>query len=235
MLTLRPLAFVLAALGAVPLTAAVAVRERVSMTEIMATRERCALDAAVHTYSAIVSRDPADAGALKALGIAHHDLAVQDVGGAAMRAVAALQRAHALVPGDPEVIAYLGSARTLVARDSWNPFSKLAELREGTALIDRAVDVAPESVTVRLVRANSRLRLPAFLDRADDARGDLERIVTLAACALPCALLAEVHFKLAQEYRARNDGDRARAEWTRALRAAPESAWGRAARQRLGS
>lgn len=234
MLTLRPLVFVLAALGMAPIAAAVLGPERPSITDVMASRERGALEAAVRSYSAIVSRHP-DAGALKALGIAHHDLATLDVDGAAMRAVTTLQRARGLVPADPEVIAYLGSARTMVARDAWNPFSKLAGLREGAALIDHAVELAPESVVVRLVRANSRLRLPAFLDRADHARGDLERIVTLDACARPCALMAEVHFKLAQTYRARNDGDRARAEWARALRADPDSVWGRAARHRLGS
>lgn len=232
---LRLLALLLATLAVAPLGATGLVGGRAAPPDPPASCGRCAPVTVAATPGATVSRDRADAVALKALGLAQHEQAVRNVDGAATRAVTTLAQAHALDPADAEVIAYLGSARTMAARDAWSPLTWIAEVREGLALIDRAVEAAPGSVAVRLVRANARLRVPAFLDGADHARADLELIARLGADTLSCPLVAEVHFKLAQTYRARNDGDRARAEWACAVRAAPESAWGRAARQRLGS
>src|SRR5437016_303236 len=109
-MTWRPLALVLAALGTAPVIAAAAWPARPSLADVFASPERCALDAAANTYEARVAGHPSDARALKGLGVALHDLAALQVRAAATRAVAALARAHALAPGDPEVVAYLGSA-----------------------------------------------------------------------------------------------------------------------------
>ena len=231
----RPLAFTLLALAATLLAIVVVTLALCAAPDGPATGDRGPRASAVELHGAAVARWPADVLALKTLGIAHHELATANVAGVASVAARTLERVHRLVPADPEVLAYLGSARTLVGRETWHPLTKLVELREGTALMDRAVELAPDDAVVRLVRASSRLRLPAFLQRDGDACADLERIVARAAPALGSVRMAEVHFKLGQAYRARNDGERARAEWAKAVEAAPGSPWGRAARRRLGT
>jgi len=195
-------------------------------------REDGALEAAARAYGTT----PTSVGALKALGVAYHDLGVEGVRDAATRAVTTLERARERDTTDPEVTAYLGSARTLVAREAWNPLEKLRGAREGGRLLDAAVAAAPDNVIVRILRADTSLRLPAFFDRVHHARTDLERVLSLVQAApsrLPPVRLAEVHFKLGEAYRIDSDRARARAQWAQAAALAPHSRWAQAARRRL--
>jgi len=177
---------------------------------------------------------PPSPSALKALGIVYHDLGVEGVRGAAARAVATLERAQTGDAADPEVTAYLGSARTLLASETWNPLARVRGVAEGARLLDAAVAAAPDSVTIRFLRADTSLRLPAFFNRGHHARSDLERVLTLVGDArLSPGRRAEAHFKLGEAYRIDNDRRRARAQWAQAVAAAPGSRWAVAAGQRL--
>lgn len=209
------------------------------LVAIFGMREKAALEAVVKEYGEILRARPDDAPALKALGIAYHNLGALKVSGAVARAVKYLEQARILLPADAEVLAYFGSARTMVARDSWNPITKLSAVPDGTKLIDTAVARDPDNMTVRFVRINNSLKLPRFFNRAHYAKTDLQHLLKLSAPdgqraqMFSPAMVAEIHFKLGEIYKDENEEQLARDHWTKALELAPNSEWGREAKKRL--
>jgi tetratricopeptide (TPR) repeat protein len=216
------------------LPTAVAHAQPTPLPEISTLRDRAALERVVREYEGIVHARANDPQALKALGIAYHNLGAQRVGGAVEQALRYLDLARAARPGDAEILAYFGSARTMVARDSWNPVTKMSAVRDGMRLIDAAVSRDPDNITVRLVRAGNSLRLPKIFDRRSYAKEDYEHVLTLrAARPLPPTLVAEVHFRLGEIYHDEGAERQAREHWTKAMSAAPGSEWAKEANKRL--
>jgi len=206
---------------------------------IYGMREKTVLEGVIKEYEGLLRARPNDPQALKALGIAYHNLGAQKVPGAVARAVKYLEQAKPALATDAEVLAYFGSARTMVARDSWNPITKVGAVREGTKLIDQAVARDPDNVTVRFIRANNSLRLPRFFNRAHYAKTDLQHLLKLSApdggraMMFSPEMIAEIHFKLGEIYRDENEEQLAREHWTKAVEIAPNSGWGHEARKRL--
>ncbi len=202
-------------------------------------RDGKALRAAINEYEEILRARPNDPQAMTALGIAYHNLGAQNASGAAANAVRYLDQAKTLLPADAEVLAYFGSARTMVARDSWNPITKVSAVREGIKFLDMAASKDPDNVTVRFVRANNSLRLPKFFNRARYAKTDLEHLLTLSSSGGEKArmfspeMMAEIHFKLGEIYKGENEEELAKDQWAKAVEIAPTSEWGREARKRL--
>lgn len=69
---------------------------------------------------------------------------------------------------------YLGSAYTLASRDAWIGPQKYSFLKKGLETMDAAVKRAPDSVSVRFVRAMNNYMLPFFIGRTDNAREDFQ-------------------------------------------------------------
>jgi len=90
----------------------------------------------VRSYSSKVSRDPSNAKSRLILGIAYHNLARLGYEDYSDRAFEHLERAYQLSPNSNVTLAYLGSAETLQARDSWNPLTKLGKANTGIQKID---------------------------------------------------------------------------------------------------
>lgn len=111
--------------------------------------------------------------ALKIVGIAWHNIGLLGEVGAGDKAFKSLEKAYKLSPSDAEVLAYMGSAETLRARDDWFPITKIMGVNSGTAKIDDAVRKAPNNNIIRLVRANNSLALPSFFNRTHFAKEDL--------------------------------------------------------------
>ena len=206
---------------------------------IYGMREKTVLEGVIKEYEGLLRARPNDPQALKALGIAYHNLGAQKASGAVAKAVKYLEQARALLPGDAEVLAYFGSSRTMVARDSWNPITKLSAVREGAKLIDMAVAKDPDNVTVRFVRTNNSLKLPRVFNRAHYAKSDLRHLLTLSApeggkaMMFSPQMIAEIHFKLGEIYKGEDEEQLAKDHWTKAVEIAPNSEWGQEARKRL--
>jgi tetratricopeptide (TPR) repeat protein len=187
--------------------------------------DRAALDAYV---SAAEKTPPVDATGWTYLGVAYHNLGIIHVGGAPEKAVDALKRATELAPGSCVAEAYLGSAKTMVARDSWNIIVKVSSVNRGAAMIDKAVRCAPDDPVVRLVRANNSLALPAFFKRRHYAYDDFAWLVDAAAAgkvSLTPRRLAEIHYRLGLLYREDGVADRAKHHFAEARAVAPGSEW----------
>jgi len=224
---------------AVLLLASIVHAQSTPLFAIYGMREGKALEAVIKEYEEIRRAYPNDPQALKALGIAYHNLGAQKASGAVANAVRYLEQARTLLPADAEVLAYFGSARTMMARDSWNPITKVSAVREGIKLIDMAASKDPDNVTVRFVRANNSLRLPKFFNRAHYAKTDLQHLLKLSApeggkaMMFSPQMIAEIHFKLGEIYKGENEEQLAKDHWTKAVEIAPNSEWGQEAKKRL--
>jgi len=221
------------------LLASLAHAQSTPLAAIYGMREKKGLEAVIKEYGEILRARPNDPHALKALGIASHNLGAQKASGAVGDAVKYLEQARTLLPADAEVLAYLGSATTMLARDSWNPITRLSAVWEGTKLIDTAVARDPDNVTVRFVRANNSMKLPQFFNRAHYAKTDLQHLLTLSASGrgktamFSPEMLAEIHFKLGGIYHDEDAETQARDHWSKAVEIAPHSEWGQEAKKRL--
>lgn len=135
---------------------------------------------------------------------------------AAAEVLEAFLAAH---PGEPVVTAFLGSVKTMIARDAFFPLTKLAAANAGFELLDEAVerlDRAPRShdydgqLEILLVSGLTNAAVPTFFGRRPMARRDLSQASALASfAAAPAEVRAEVYAWLAV---LAADGDAARAD-----------------------
>nr|VFK37853.1 MAG: hypothetical protein BECKTC1821E_GA0114239_1001120 [Candidatus Kentron sp. TC] len=200
-----------------------------SIKTLAETMDRSTLEAKITRLEA--SGDGiGEIGRLKRLGIAWHNLSALEVGGASGEADKWLKKAFAASPDDYEVMAYYGSARTMVSRDSWNVLTKMDVANEGIALIDKAIRKAPNNIIVRMVRANNSLALPEFFERRPKAREDFSFLhERLDRLDISPETRAEICFELGGILA--EDGDRARAQilYEQAQAIAPRSPWAKKA------
>ena len=137
-----------------------------------------ALPAAVAPSAHAAKSESADTASpeivvLREQGIALHDEAVKGDRGAAEEAVAHLERYLDRVSTDGAARAYLGSAYAMMARDASSVVNKTRYANRGVRHLDRALDAAPRSFTVRLVRANVNSSLPKMFGRGGAALEDM--------------------------------------------------------------
>ncbi len=170
----------------------------------------------------------------KRLGIAWHNLAVLEQSGAAQKAYDILKPLAKILPKDYEVLAYLGSAQTMVGRDSWNPISKISDVNKGIAQLDQAVSKAEDNYVIRLVRINNSMALPGFLGRGGKVKPDLEYLLNLYKhVEAPIENRAEVYFKMGQVLVKEDKNEEAKTYFKQAIETAPSSEWAKQAKEAL--
>lgn len=64
---------------------------------------------------------------------------------------------------DPFIQAYLGASKTLLAEVLLNPYTKYTNFKEGTALIDKAINAEPKNAELRYLRFLIQVNSPDFL------------------------------------------------------------------------
>lgn len=164
-----------------------------------------------------LEQNPSDFEALKALGIAYHIKARKDAKKFAPRAVKYLTRAYEINKKDYEIVCYLGSATTMMAKTTWNPIKKMSYVNKGTGLMDKAVRRDPDNVSIRMTRAGNSKSLPSFLNRGEIAFEDFEYLADLIEKNPESYALIkkEVYTNLAELYK--KAGDQMKAEKFRKL------------------
>jgi hypothetical protein len=116
---------------------------------------------------------PAELPAALAQAIALHDAAVAGDEKAASAAREALADLVSAEPDNAVALAYLGSTHAVIARDAFNVVSKMSNTNKGLRHLDKALELAPQDVTVRMVRANVNWNLPEMFGRRGDAIEDM--------------------------------------------------------------
>jgi len=137
------------------------------------------------------------------------------------------------------VLAYLGSARLVAARLAWAPWRKIALVREGLELLDRAVGMAPHDPEVRFMRGASTRPLPRVFGRAELSTADLTEAAARAKQAmdrgtLDKQLAAAIFYLYGFTLLDHDDRAGTQAAWRTAYDLAPASKAGRKAAGRLG-
>ena len=157
--------------------------QAVRSARVAAAGEPAPLDA-VRSTRVAAAGDPAPLDSLRALYYA----AVQDEGAIrqGMQAVDALRRSGTAVAGgtlDGILLAYEGALITLRAKHGFWPHDRLRHLRDGLALLDRAVAVYPDVAEVRYLRLMSCYYLPGILGRRRSVRDDFAALARLLPAA----------------------------------------------------
>lgn len=203
----------------------------IALVELYGLRDRAPLQQLIETEST-KANTPIQK---KRLGIAWHNLAVLEESGASEKAFSILDALTKELPEDYEVLAYSGSARTMVGRDTWNFFNKLPETNAGIATLDKAASKDKNNVAIRLLRANNSLLLPAFIGRREMVKPDLAHIITLLPQQPEITAISrsEIYLKMAQELIHENKTAEAQPFLQQAIDAAPESRWAKDAQALL--
>ena len=72
--------------------------------------------------------------------------------------------------------AYLGAAKTLVAECEFLPWTKYSYFKDGTRLIEEAIEAAPDNAEFKYLRFMVQVNAPAFLDYNAELEGDYKFI-----------------------------------------------------------
>lgn len=72
--------------------------------------------------------------------------------------------------------AYQACAYAMKAKESWNPFSKLAYIRKYDQLMEKATDQSPNNIEIRFLRFSIEYNLPEWLGMSDHISEDIHYI-----------------------------------------------------------
>jgi two-component SAPR family response regulator len=163
------------------------------------------------------NRNPSDYEALKELGVIYHDMALKDTKTYAKKAVNSLEEAQKVKPEDNVTLCYLGSAYTLMAKESWNPVSKSNYVNKGIECMDKAIKKDPDNITIRMTRGMNSRGLPGFLNRRQVAFEDFEHLADQFEKGLkvPASLKSTVYKNLSGLYK--EDGDKIKTQKYQAM------------------
>jgi len=207
-----------------------------NLDKLYGLRDKTRLKKIIREAEDIIKRNPSDKNILKVLGIAYHNLGVLEVKGAPKKSVRYLEKARKLAPEDYEILAYLGSAKTMVARDSWNVITKVSQVNKGVKMIDKAVKMAPDNIAIRMLRANNSLALPGFFKRRHLAKGDflyIEKLIEKNPSIADSITKAEVFYKLGMIYKNEKNSSKAKKYFKKAIDIAHASKWAIMAEEEL--
>ncbi len=172
----------------------------------------------------------------KTLGIAYHNLAVQNTPLASEKSERYLAVYSSKAPTDNIALAFLGSATTMAARDSWNFFTKLAEVNRGLSLLDLAVNQDASNIVIRLIRAHNSLNLPEFLHRKALVKHDFqtaEKLIPQAKSKLDPDTEANIYYQLGLIAKSDAQTTLANTYFNKAIATSPKTTAGIAAKKEL--
>lgn len=181
-------------------------------------------------------QEPENTGILLKLGILYHNLGVEGDKKAVKRAKKLFQKLLELDPQNAEALAWYGSVLTLRGRDVLFPVSKLGYVSNGIKKMDKAVELAPDNINVRMVRTHNSLNLPGIFHRTKIAITDFEHLLTLKEKRrqeFSKDLLAKIFFGLGNAYKKKEDTNKARENWQKAVEVLPDSMEAKMARKLL--
>lgn len=171
-------------------------------------------------------QEPEDTGVLLKLGILYHNLGVEGDRKAVKRAKDLFEKLLELEPQNAEALAWCGSVLTLKGRDILFPISKLGYVNDGIEKMDKVVELAPDNINVRMIRAHNSLNLPGIFHRIEIAITDFEHLLTLREKRqeeFSKSLLAKIFLGLGSAYKKKEDMVKARENWRKAVEVLPDS------------
>lgn len=181
-----------------------------------------------------INANPDDLELLLKLGIAYHDKAENGDKNAMRKCEDILSQILERDENNYLALAYLGSILTMKGRQVNLLWQKIKYVKQGIEKIDKAVDIQPDNLRVRLVRAINSLNLPSFFYRLKNSLEDFAYIITskeFKKLSIEDQSMVYYNFGMAWE----KDGNRAETQknFELAIQVASESTWGQKAKQEL--
>lgn len=124
------------------------------------------------------------------------------------------------------ILVYLGSSRSLMARDSYNPVSKMSYVKEAAAFLDEAVSkYGKDNYLPRYVRGTVFSGLPDMFKKKSTAESDLKYIISEyeSKKTIPDHLTSEAFFNLGNIHKSNKKTDDALISWNNCIRLNPSS------------
>lgn len=183
-----------------------------------------------------LKHDPENKVLLLKLAIQYHNLALRGDKDATEKAEDVLHKLLKLDSLDAEAYCWLGSLLTIKGRDAWLPVSKVIYVNDGIEALDKAVKLAPQNISIRLVRANNSLSLPGFFNRLDTAIVDFEYVAHLReknSFILSDTVYADVLFNLGLALEKRGNEEQAINRWNQVIKLDADSQRGKEAKAKL--
>lgn len=180
----------------------------------------------IQSYTDSLNADPGNTRAMLQLGIAYHNLGGAGDKKAVKQGVKILKQLLKIDPDNGEAHGWYGSILTMKGRDAWLPILSVWHVNEGCKAMDKAVELAPHNVTVRMIRGNNNLNLPGFFDRIDLAVEDFEYLVMLnerMSGRLGDAFIGGVHLNLGRAYQQIGQIQKAVENWQKVIEISPGS------------
>jgi tetratricopeptide (TPR) repeat protein len=146
------------------------------------------------------------------LGVVRFFMAVKNPKDFSATSVQLLEQALQAKPEDDEVRCYLGSAYLLRAASEPDQAIQASYVGKGLEYMDAAVKNRPDSISTRMVRGNTAMALPDFLNRRATAYQDFEYITDVfkTEIRLSPRLKASVYGSLSILYEKDGDAEKAR-------------------------
>jgi tetratricopeptide (TPR) repeat protein len=160
------------------------------------------------------------------LGILCHNVGTEGDKNAVKKSKKILEKLIKLEPENAEAHCWYGSVLTLNGRDAWFPLSKVKYVNDGIKEMDKAVKLAPDNITIRMIRANNNLALPDMFNRTEIAIADFEYLLSMKEEEpeiFEKDLLVEILLNLGNAYKKKGDLGKARKNWQKVTLIAPDS------------
>jgi cytochrome c-type biogenesis protein CcmH/NrfG len=126
----------------------------------------------------VLAQKPNDVETLMKLGKIYHDQGVAGNDDAVDKGFTCFDKVLQIDPANAVALVYRGSFWTLRARDAWWPFTKMKDVDKGVDEMDKAVDLAPDNISVRLMRGINSVNLPSMFHRLPVALKDFEYMMS---------------------------------------------------------
>ena len=124
------------------------------------------------------------------------------------------------------ILVYLGSSRSLMARDSYNPVRKMSYVKECAAFLDEAVSkYGKDHFLPRYVRGTVYSGLPDMFKKKSTAESDLNYIISAYESnkSIPAYLASEAFFNLGNIHKSNKKTDAAITAWNKCIKLNPDS------------
>jgi tetratricopeptide (TPR) repeat protein len=170
------------------------------------------------------ARAPHNIKAVLDLGIAYHNEASAGNKVSVEKGFACFDTLLALDPTNAVALAYRGSLWTMRGRDAWWPFTKMNDVDKGIDEMDKAVDLAPDNVSIRLLRGINSAHLPPMFKRLGTALKDFHYLLSCPAFPhFDARLKSTIYYWSGFAYKQDKQIDKAKELLQKAIDVAPES------------
>ena len=202
----------------------------------MSLAQNSDLKAQIEMLEKKVKSEPENKEYLLNLGILYHSLAQEGNKEGVQKGEEVFKKLLDIDSKNAQAYCWYGSLLTLKGKYASLPFNKVKFVNNGTKKMDKAVELAPDDIMVRMIRAQNSLGLPEFFQKLDVAINDFEHLLSLhknKPKLFSKELLANIYFGLGIAWKRKDNPKKAEENWQKVIEIAPDSTEAKKAKELL--